>query len=303
MRPHAPYTFEYARLAVPDMEATRQFFEYHVGLETVDNASERVTLRCAIKHHCIELESDPSLEAGRVLALGYSVESADVLDDMRQRVKNAGYETLPLTSFMQDYSTDGFALIDPNGLRLEFVHEFYEWAEPPLLVYVPEQLVHPFVWTDKYEDTRALYMDVLGWQASDYLGKTTVFLRGEDRHHHSMGLGKTPTFKVAHLCFKMKSFDHVMRGRARAAYKGLRLSPDLVNHSGSGSLAFYIEELQHGPPVELCDGHRVLTPEQHEDHKPRRLFRDPRNVDVWRAASDDDVRGSTSAKTIGAGRA
>ena len=44
-----------------------------------------------------------------------------------------------------------------------------------------------------------------------------------------------------------------------------------------------------------AQGHTVLTPEQHESHRARRLFRDPRNVDVWRVAGDDLVRGSTSS--------
>jgi len=297
MRKRAPYSFEYARIAVPDVAASRDFYEFNVGLQSidVDDTPERVTLRCGLKHHCIELLKDASLERAKVLALGYSVESAEVLEDLRRRVVDAGHKPLELDERMKNLCVNGFGVRDPNGLVIELVDEFYEWAEEPNVPWRPEMLVHPFVWSDKFEETRALYMDVLGWQASDYIEKGTVFLRSENRYHHSMGLGKTPTFKVAHLCFKMQSFDHVMRARARAVYKGVQISPDLTNHSASRSLAFYMEAPRHGPDIELCDGHTVLTPEQHESHRARRLFRDPRNVDVWRVAGDDLVRGSTSS--------
>lgn len=292
MRKRAPYGFEYARIAVRDAAASKQFYEYHVGLETVDESPERVTLRCGLKHHCVELIGEPSLGDAKVLAFGYSVESDDVLRDMRERVVDAGFEIVDLDERMRDLCTDGFGVRDPNGWIIELIHEFYEWAEPPLTEWRPSELVHPFVNTVKYDETRRLYMDALGWLPSDWIGKNTVFLRGENRYHHSMGLSPAPETKVAHICFMMKSFDHVMRGRARADYKGLALAFDLVNHSGSGSLAFYMDVPQHGPWIELCDGHRVIPVEQQETHRARRLFADPRNVDVWKAAADHPMRGT-----------
>ncbi|HWG74351.1 MAG TPA: hypothetical protein VG184_09890, partial [Acidimicrobiales bacterium] len=70
-------------------------------------------------------------------------------------------------------------------------------------------------------------------------------------------------------------------------YKGIPVATGLVNHSASRSLAFYMDVPQFAPSVELCDGHLVLSPEEHEMHVPRRMSVDPRNIDVWRAAADD----------------
>jgi hypothetical protein len=78
-----------------------------------------------------------------------------------------------------------------------------------------------------------------------------------------------------------------MRMRARALYKGSPIASDLVNHSASTSIAFYLHDPKHGPRFELCDRHRVFTPEEHETHRPRFMPADPRNIDVWRPAADD----------------
>lgn len=147
--------------------------------------------------------------------------------------------------------------------------------------------MHPFIATDRYDESLAFYTGVLGFMASDYVGDGTVFLRAEDRYHHSLALQRNNEYYVAHLCFMMKSLDHVMRGRARALYKGVPIASDMVNHSASTSIAFYMFDPKHGPRFELCDGHRVFTPEEHETHRPRRMALDPRNIDVWRAAADD----------------
>ena len=49
----------------------------------------------------------------------------------------------------------------------------------------------------------------------------------------------------------------------------------------------YLYDARFGPRIELCDGHRIFSPEQNETHKARRMGGDPRNIDVWRAAADD----------------
>lgn len=286
-RPRGPYGMEYIRLAVPDLAASREFYEYNVGLEAVDVEPERVTLRADITHHNVELISDPSLEQAQTLAVGFSVESPEVLQSLAERIDAAGFERFELDEFVRPLVTDGFAVKDPNGLTIELIYEFQEFAEPPVIELRPVDLVHPFISTDKYEESLSFYLDVLGFLASDYIADQTAFIRCEDRYHHSFAIRRDDSFYVAHICFRMKSFDHVMRGRAKAIYKDVPIASDLVNHSASTSIAFYMHDVRHGPRVELCDGHRVFTEEEHETHKARRMAVDPRNIDVWRAASDD----------------
>ncbi|MFE2043893.1 Dabb family protein [Streptomyces sp. NPDC059477] len=286
-RPHGPYGMEYARIEVPDMQATIDFLEYHVGLQLEQRTDDYAYLRADIEHHAIELINAPERTDGWTTAVGYSVGSPEVLEQLRKSVADAGLDILELQERQQALCDDGFAVKDPNGLIIELFTEFQEYAEPPHIEIRPLDLVHPFIATDKFEETRDFYQNVLRFQPSDHVVGSTTFYRCEDRYHHSLAIQKNTEHYVAHLCFAMKSLDHVMRMRARALYKGAPIASDIVNHSASTSIAFYMHDTRFGPRYELCDAHRVFTPEEHETHRPRRMPADPRNIDVWRPAADD----------------
>lgn len=286
-RKRAPYGFEYLRMEVPSVAEAKEFYEYVVGLTVVDEEPGLVTLRADIEHHCVELRENPALDAMKVLALGFSSGTQAVLDDLKERVQASGAPVGPIDDRMKQYVTDGFSTVDPNGFTLELVHEYQVFAEPPHVEIRPLDVVHPFIATPHFDESLAFYTEVLGFLPSDFIAFQSAFLRGEDRYHHSIAMRRAERVELAHVAFMMKSFDHVMRGFAKARYKGVPTAPGLVNHSASGSIAFYMDVPRFGPLVELCDGHIVFTPEQHETHVPRRMSADPRNIDVWRAAADD----------------
>ena len=288
-RPHGPFGMEYARIEVPDMQATIDFLVYHVGLQLEQHTPERAYLRADIEHHSVELIAAPHLEVGRTVAVGFSVEDAEVLAQLQKRVVDAGLEVLELDERQQALCTEGFAVRDPDGLVVELFTEFHEYAEAPHVEIRPVDLVHPFLVTERFDEMVAFYQGVLGFIPSDHVVGSTTFFRCEDRYHHSLAISRSRSEGsfVAHLCFAMKSFDHVMRMRARALYKGSPIASDLVNHSASTSIAFYLHDPKHGPRFELCDRHRVFTPEEHRTHRARQMPADPRNIDVWRPASDD----------------
>lgn len=286
-RPHGPCGFEYARIGVPDLEATIEFLQYHVGLQLEGHTNEYAYLRADIEHHSIELVSTPEREVGHTLAVGYSVESEEVLEQLQKRVADAGCEVLPLQERQRDLCENGFAVKDPDGMIVELFTEFQEYAEPPHSAIRPVDLVHPFIATPNFREMLDFYTKTLNFVPSDHLVGSTTFLRCEDRYHHSLALQNNTSRYVAHLCFAMKSLDHVMRMRARALYRGAPIVSDMVNHSASRSIAFYLHEPKFGPRYELCDGHRMFTPEEHETHRARRMPADPRNIDVWRPAPDD----------------
>jgi 2,3-dihydroxy-p-cumate/2,3-dihydroxybenzoate 3,4-dioxygenase len=289
-RPRGPFGMEYARIEVPDLQATIDFLQYHVGLQLEQHTDEYAYLRADIEHHSIELISAPERDAGETVAVGYSVESEEALDQLHKQVVDADLEVLELQERQRGFCENGFAVKDPNGLIVELFTEFQEYAEPPHLEIRPVDLVHPFLTTPKYKQTLDFYTKVLNFLPSDHIVGSTTFLRGEDRYHHSLAVQynrNDDDFFVAHLCFAMKSLDHVMRMRARALYKGAPIASDIVNHSASTSIAFYLHDPEFGPRFELCDRHRVFTPEEHETHRARRMPPDPRNIDVWRPAADD----------------
>lgn len=286
-RPRGPYGMEYARIEVPDMQATIEFLEYHVGLQLEQRTDEYAYLRSDIEHHAIELIHAPERTDGHTTAIGFSVENDEVLESLRERVLAAGLDVLDLQERQQALCRTGFAVKDPDGLIVELFTDFHEYAEPPHLEIRPVDLVHPFLATGRYEESLDFYQNVLGFLASDYVVGSTTFLRCEDRYHHSLAIQNNTEAFVAHLCFAMKSLDHVFRLRARALYKGAPIASDIVNHSASTSISFYLHDPKFGPRFEMCNDHRILTPQEHETHRARYLKADPRNIDVWRPASDD----------------
>ncbi len=290
-RPRGPYGFAFARLGVPDLAKSIEFYTYHVGLQLEGHDDTYAQLRSNVAHHDIELVADPSLTEFDSQTLAFTVESDEVLDDLARRLKDDGRELGELHPRTKAACRNGFSVKDPNGQTLELITDFHVYAEPPLLEWRPVDLVHPFLSTPHYEESQRFYMEVLGFLPSDYIVSdrrgASSFIRCEDRYHHSLALRRDDSYYVAHLCFRMKSLDHVLRGRTKAIYKDVPIPSDIVNHSASTSIAFYMYDPTHGPRIELCDGHRVFTPEEHETHKPRYMSADPRNIDVWRAAADD----------------
>lgn len=285
---NGPHGLQFARIEVPDIEDSIAWYEYHVGLTLEARDADWAQLRADVPHHAIELVAAPDRDEQHTTSVCFDVTGPAVLEELQGRVEQAGLKVLDLHPRTAELCTGGFAVADPNGLVIELVSEFHEYAETPPVELRPLDLVHPFISTDRYEESLEFYCDVLGFRPSDYVGDMTAFLRSEDRYHHSYAIRRDDHFYVAHLCFAMKSFDHVMRMRARAIYKGVPIPSDLVNHSASHSIAFYMLSDRHGPRIELCDGHRVLTVDEHEHtHVPRRMPVDPRNIDVWRAAADD----------------
>ena len=282
-----PYAFEYGRLAVPNVAATREWYQKFIGLDSAGSVDGHTYLRAGIQHHCLDLIEEPKLNEAEVRAFGFSVESAEVLNDLRKRVQDSGRPVTDLDAAQKAFCAEGFATTDPAGMTLEFFTDYQEWAEPPLLAYTPKYVVHPFIGTDKYDETLAFYLDVLGFRASDYIANMSAFLRSENRFHHSFAIRRAKEFEVAHICFEMKSLDHLMRGRALAIYNHVTIAADMANHSASKSIAFYVLDPKHGPRIELCDGHTILSEQEHATRKPRRMSVDPRNIDVWRAAADD----------------
>lgn len=287
MRPKAPEAFAYIRIAVPDVSATTEFYEKYVGLEVSRRDGDAVFLRAGTPHHAVELVPGGT-DRGETLAFGYTMASDDDLAALRRRLEDAGHAIETLAETVQAVSMDGFVVKDVHGLRWEFVSGFHEFAEPPFLAFHPEQVMHPFLVTPHYEESVRLARDVIGLQASDYIGDVTAFLRGENRYHHALAILKAKDYGIDHVNFLMPTLDHVMRARARLLYEGVPIKMDLVKHSASTTIAFYFHLPEHGPPVELSFGHRRFTEEEHETHRPRRMAEGARNeLDLWRCSDDD----------------
>lgn len=286
-RPRGPFGMAYARIQVPDVEASASWYEYHVGLARAGTHGDTVFMRFGRPHHCLELVPAPGRKEAWTVATGFTVESSAVLQSLHERISAAGCQTGPVDAGVKGLCREGFAVTDPNGFVIELLVGFEEFAVAPDVEMAPIDIVHPFLSTDRFDESLEFYTRVLGFLPSDHIVGSTSFLRSENRYHHSMALRRDSKFFVAHVCFLMANFDDMMRRRARALYKKVELPADMMNHSASGSIATYLYDSRHGPRIELCDGHVVFDTVLHETHEPRRMSLDPRNIDIWRPAPDD----------------
>ena len=286
-RPMGPYGMAYARIQVPDVGASASWYEYHVGLAPAGSHGDTTFMRFGRPHHCLELVPAPGRQEAWTVATGFTVDSSATLHSLHERCTAAGCQVGPIDASVKGLCREGFAVTDPNGFVIELMVGFEEFAVPPDVEMAPIDIVHPFLSTDRFDESLEFYTRVLGFLASDHIVGSTSFLRSENRYHHSMALRRDSKFFVAHICFLMANFDDMMRRRARALYKKVDLPADMMNHSASGSIATYLLDPRHGPRIELCDGHVIFDPVQHETHEPRRMSLDPRNIDIWRPAGDD----------------
>lgn len=283
--------FAAARIEVPSLKESVEFYENYVGLEVAVRDGEHAQLRAGLAHHAIELVEDPSINEARVLGFAFTVESAQVVEEARERIKAAGYEIHGLSESLVPYCSGGFGVDDCKGIRWELIYDFHQFVDPPFRAFTPLRVIHPFIKTDRYEETLEFAVNILGFRVSDYVADSVAFLRTENRYHHSLAVMRAPAFKVDHVSFLVDSFDSLMRARAKVQYHDVDISLDLVKHSGSTTIAFYMFDRRHGPQIELAFGHRILTPEEHEADRPRRLAAGARTeLDLWRE-SDDDWRG------------
>jgi len=282
------FQFEYARLSVPDVAASAAFYKRHVGLDVPDEPGEHLYLRADLEHHCLDLVQGPADADAQVIALAYSLRSAEDLAALAEQVEKEGHELLPIDDAQRRLCEDGFAVRDPNGMIIEVVACPYVFAVAPWNTFRPLTIVHPFVSTDKYKETVAFFTNALGFRASDYIEDNTAFMRSDNLLHHSLAILEQPRYNIDHLCFMVRDLSHLMYGRALALHDGVRVSIDLVKHSASESMSFYMLDRRHGPQIELALGHRLIDPDQDATHRPRRMLADPRNImDIWRAGFDD----------------
>ena len=286
-----PYSFTSVTISVPDVAASSLFFQFHVGLEEVSAEAGHRFLRCGLEHHSVHLSEDSDLERAQVTSIAYSVKSRSDLQALAARLDEAGCPVETASPERSRFAVEALRTVDPNGLSVEFVYQPFVFAEPPISAFGPLEMVHPFIWTDRYVESVEFYESLVGFRPSDYIEHKLVFLRCGDRFHHSLALLEAETFGIAHLCFLMPSIEAVMRGRARAQFREVSLPVDLVKHSASQSIAVYLHDERHGPWIELCDSHLRFTSDEDETHEPRFMVDDPRNVmDVWRASADHDWR-------------
>lgn len=181
-------------------------------------------------------------------AAGHTVELAPPAECTRRQVRGLARTT------------------DPDGTVVEFVHghvhDHVPFVSPVGITgFVTGDLGlgHVVLGTAAYEESRAFYLDLLGFRTSDvmrYGERDIVFARCNPRHH-SLALVPADEPALYHFMLEVEGIDDVGRTLSRHRERGIPVSMDVGRHTNDGMFSFYSRS-PSGFDVEFgCEGIRV----------------------------------------------
>lgn len=178
-------------------------------------------------------------------AAGHTVELAPPAECTRRQVRGLARTT------------------DPDGTVVELVHghvhDHVPFVSPVGITgFVTGDLGlgHVVLGTASYEQSRAFYLDLLGFRTSDvmrYGDRDIVFARCNPRHH-SLALVPADEPALYHFMLEVEGIDDVGRTLSRHRDRDIPVSMDVGRHTNDGMLSFYSRS-PSGFDVEFgCEG-------------------------------------------------
>lgn len=206
-------------MAVPDLDATVDFYRGAWGLEIVESGTGLAFLAAAGSPEHFIYRLRRSDEADRRLDLiAFGAESAPAVDELASELASAGVRMVSepdaLTTPGGGY---GFRFFDPDGRVVEISSDVSlrpaRTVEPREAI--PVGLSHVVVNSTQKEEVEAFYRDRLGFKLSDWLlGGLMSFWRC-NAMHHTFAVMNLPFASVNHVAFEMASIDAMMSGSGR----------------------------------------------------------------------------------------
>jgi 2,3-dihydroxy-p-cumate/2,3-dihydroxybenzoate 3,4-dioxygenase len=231
----------YVALAVPDLEAERQFFGETWGLVEVGEHDGKVYFAAEGSPHpfVIRLRQDAEKKTD---LMGFSAASRSDVDALFGQVQAAGAKVIsepaPAEGPAGGYA---FRFFDPDGRAIEVICDSDKRAHRALSKgeAIPIGLSHVVLHSPDHKGLAQFYQDVLGFRLSDWIGEFMVFLRCNPVHHRLAILPGPPALN--HVAFDVSSVDELMRGLARMNEKGVKLSWGPGRHTaGNNTFTYYV---------------------------------------------------------------
>jgi len=231
----------YVALAVPDLEAEREFFSGTWGLVEVSEQGGKVYFAAEGSPHpyVIRLRQDPEKKTDLI---GFSAESRADVDALFEQVKATGAKIISEPA-AADGPAGGYAFrfFDPDGRPIEVICDTQKREHRALAKgeAIPVGLSHVVLHSPDIKKLEGFYRDALGFRLSDWIGSFMVFLRCNPAHHRLAILPGPPALN--HVAFDVSSVDELMRGLARLTEKGVKLSWGPGRHTaGNNTFTYYL---------------------------------------------------------------
>jgi catechol 2,3-dioxygenase-like lactoylglutathione lyase family enzyme len=231
----------YVALAVPDLEAEREFFSDTWGLVETGEQDGKVYFAAEGSPHpyVIRLRQDAEKKTDLI---GFSADSRADVDALFEQVKAAGAKIISEPAAAEGPAGGyAFRFFDPDGRPIEVICDTQQRQHRSLAKgeAIPVGLSHVVLHSPDIKKLEAFYRDALGFRLSDWIGEFMVFLRCNPVHHRLAILPGPPALN--HVAFDVSSVDELMRGLARLTEKGVKLSWGPGRHTaGNNTFTYYL---------------------------------------------------------------
>ncbi len=232
---------QFVSLAVPDLQAERDFFGKVWGLTEVADADGKVYFAAeGVSHpYVIVLREDAERKTDLV---GFSAASKVDVDAVFQQAMDAGAKAIgepgPIEGPAGGY---GCRFFDPDGHALQVACNQTQRESRALEKgeAIPIGISHVVFHSPDHKALAEFYQNVLGFRLSDWIGEFMVFLRCNSAHHRLAILPGPPALN--HIAFDVSSVDEMMRGLARMHENEVKLSWGPGRHTaGNNTFSYFV---------------------------------------------------------------
>jgi 2,3-dihydroxy-p-cumate/2,3-dihydroxybenzoate 3,4-dioxygenase len=271
----------YVAVATPDLGRSHGFLREILGLAegaASGNANVRF-LRCSEKHH------DIMLVAGRepgLVRVSFEMESVKDLESTRAHVEGLGLKPKDVgEAELAFLGIDrAFRIVEPNtGMTLEFMFGM-EVLDTPFVPTVAKitNLGHIVIATPNPGVASKFFIDNLNFKMSDGNEWGGLMRPFPSPYHHSLGIVKGPSGRIAHIAFMVEEFDDIGKALPRFKKKDVPIVFGPGRHPASDSNFLYFLD-PDGITWEYTFGMEEFP--EVDPREPRNLKPGPESMDSW----------------------
>lgn len=237
----------YLRLDVADPDAWRTFTVDFLGMMPVDGPTPDA-LHLRIDDHAARMVLSPAEESG-LTAAGYEVLDASHMNELADRVREAGIEVTALTDdeLTQRQVRGAVRFIEPGGNPIELFHgpvRTYAPLESPVSRFVTgdEGMGHIILNSTDVEASFCFHQEVLGFQDRNTmrLPHGEMYFLSTNPRQHSVGLHPAEAPGLMHLMLQGTTIDDVGAAMDRMIEHEIAPMQSLGRHTNDDMVSFYV---------------------------------------------------------------
>jgi catechol 2,3-dioxygenase len=266
-------------LGVASPEATRRFYEDHVGLRVVEQAAGGLLrMGLGVGAHVLELGPGTGLDHFALELAG----DAEI-EEVESRLAVHGVETAWVDA--SDGHPRALRFTDPDGHAIELHGRTGRGGDARGGVGRRPAAIHHI--TISTEDVPALadfYVSVLGFRVSDRMAERFIWLRC-NHEHHTLAIVEGAAGGLDHYCYEVEDWNELKYWCDELAAGGVRVTWGPGRHGPGNNLFIFFDDLD-GARIELsCEMERFWD-ESVTYGPPREWTSGTRAVNLWGPAPE-----------------